>query len=123
MSRFGIITRKAFGISSPLMTQFAREVKKQADDRHALALELWQTGNYDARAVAFMIDDPKQVTPKQMDAWAGDFDNWATVDGTCCYLFCRTPFAYEKAMEWAAKEPEFTKRAGFAMMAYLAIHD
>src|SRR5437773_10858340 len=70
-----------------------------------------------------MIDDPKQVSHKQMDAWAADFDNWGTVDGTCCYLFCRTPFAYEKAMEWADEGAEFIKRAAFATMAYLAIHD
>ncbi|MGH9947997.1 MAG: DNA alkylation repair protein, partial [Pyrinomonadaceae bacterium] len=94
-----------------------------ADDRHVLAQELWETGIYDARAVAFMIDDPKQVTRKQMEMWARDFDNWATVDGTCCYLFCRTPFAYEKAVEWAGKKPEFVKRAGFSLMAYLSVHD
>lgn len=123
MERFGIVTTKSFGITAPVLKQFAREVKKQAHDRHALALELWKTGIYDARAVAFMIDDPKQVTPKQMDAWAKDFDNWATVDGTCSYLFCRTPFAYEKAVEWAGKKPEFIKRAGFSLMAYLAVHD
>jgi 3-methyladenine DNA glycosylase AlkD len=58
-----------------------------------------------------------------MEAWAADFDNWATVDGTCSYLFCRTPFAYEKAFEWAEREPEFEKRAAFSLMAYLAVHD
>ena len=70
-----------------------------------------------------MIDDPKQVTPEQMDAWAKDFDNWATVDGACSYLFCRTPFAYEKAIEWTTRKPEFEKRAAFSLMAYLAVHD
>jgi 3-methyladenine DNA glycosylase AlkD len=123
MERFGIVTMKSFGITAPILKQYAREVKKQADDRHALAQGLWKTGIYDARAVAFLIDDPNQVTKKQMDAWARDFDNWATVDGTCGYLFCRTPFAYEKAFEWAGKKPEFIKRAGFSLMAYLAVHD
>ena len=103
MAKFGISTPKSFGIKTPDLKQFAREVKKQAADRHELAGQLWATGNYDARAVAFLIDDPKQVTAEQMDAWAADFDNWATVDGTCCYLFCRTPFAYEKAVEWGAR--------------------
>jgi 3-methyladenine DNA glycosylase AlkD len=123
MERFGIVTAKSFGISTPVLKQFANEVKKQAADRHKLAQELWETGIYDARAVAFLIDDPKQVTPNQMEAWALDFDNWATVDGTCGYLFCRTAFAYEKVFEWAQREPEFTKRAAFALMAYLAVHD
>ena len=123
MERYGILTPKSFGIAAPVLKQFAREVKEQAVDRHVLAQQLWDTGIYDARAVAFLIDDPKQVTKKQMDAWSRDFDNWATVDGTCSYLFCRTPFAYETAFEWAERKPEFVKRAGFAMMAYLAVHD
>jgi 3-methyladenine DNA glycosylase AlkD len=123
LERYAIKTPKWFGIRVPELKAFAREVKKLVADRHATALELWKSGIYDARAVAFMIDDPKQVTREQMDAWAADFDNWATVDGACSYLFCRTPFAYEKAFEWAEREPEFEKRAGFSMMAYLALHD
>src|SRR5260221_5797552 len=123
MLHFGIATKKSFGVPTPILKKFAREVKKQAADRHGLAQELWETGIYDARAVAFWIDDPKLVTKKQMEAWAKDFDNWATVDGTCCYLFCRTTHAYDKAYEWAKKKPEFIKRAGFSLMAYLAVHD
>ncbi len=123
MKRFGIVTAKSFGLTAPVLKQFAREVRKAADDRHALAAELWNTGVYDARAVAFLIDDPKLVTREQMDRWASDFDNWATVDGACGHLFCRTSFAYEKALEWAEAKPEFVKRAGFSLMAYLAVHD
>lgn len=123
LEHFGIVSEGAFGIPTPVLKDFAKDVKRNAEDRHDLALKLWKTGNYEARAVAFMIDDPKQVTPKQMDAWAKDFNNWATVDGACSYLFCRTAFAYEKAFEWAEKKPEFLKRAGFSMMAYLAVHD
>ena len=123
MERFGIVTDTSYGISAPVLKQFAREVKKSANDRHALAQELWEAGIYEARAIAFLIDDPKQVTKNQMESWVKDFDNWATVDGTCSYLFCRTPFAYEKAFEWSEREPEFIKRAGFSLMAYLAVHD
>ena len=123
MARFAIPTDNAFGIRAPELKKFAKEVKKQADDRHALALELWKTGIYEARAVAFLIDNPKLVTRKQMDTWSEDFDNWATVDGACSYLFCRTPFAYEKAVEWTGKNPEFIKRAAFSLIAYLAVHD
>ena len=123
MERFGIVSPKSFGIPAPALKQAAREIKKQAEDRHELALELWKTGIYDARAVAFLIDDPKRVTNEQMESWARDFDNWATVDGTCSYLFCRTPHAYAKAFEWADRDEEFVKRAAFSLMAYLAVHD
>lgn len=123
MERFAIKTPSSFGIRAPELKAFAREVKKVVTDRHKIAAELWKTGNYEARAVAFLIDDNKQVTPKQMDEWVKDFDNWATVDGACGYLFCRTAFAYDKAVEWAERKPEFEKRAGFSLMAYLAVHD
>lgn len=121
--RFAIKTKQILGISTPEVKAFAKEVKKLVSDRHSIAAELWRSGIYEARAVAFLIDDPKLVTPEQMDAWCADFDNWATVDGACGYLFCRTPYAYEKAVEWTAREPEFEKRSGFSMMAYLAVHD
>ena len=123
LERYAIKTPKWFGIRVPELKAFAREVKKLVDDRHATALELWKSGIYDVRAIAFMIDDPKKVTPEQMDAWAKDFDNWATVDGACSYLFCRTPYAYEKAVEWTSRKAEFEKRAAFSLMAYLAVHD
>lgn len=123
LERYAIKTPKWFGIRTPELKAFAREVKKLAKDRHELAGELWNSGIYDVRAVAFMIDDPKMVTPEQMNSWAADFDNWATVDGACSYLFCRTPYAYDKAVEWAERIPEFEKRAAFSLMAYLAVHD
>jgi len=123
LALYAIKTPKWFGIRTPELKAFAREVRKLVTDRHATALELWKSGVYDVRAVAFLIDDPKKVTPEQMEAWAEDFDNWATVDGTCSYLFCRTPYAYDKAFKWAGREPEFQKRAGFSMMAYLAVYD
>lgn len=121
--RVGLGEAKSLGIPTPELKRLSSEIKKTAADRHILAAELWSTGSYDARAIAFMIDDPRMVTIKQMEDWVSDFDNWATVDGTCCYLFCRTPFAYQKAFEWAERTREFEKRAGFSMMACLAVHD
>lgn len=123
MRRFGIETETAFGISAPILKQFAREIKKASADRHALAEELWQTKIYEARAVAYLVDDPKCVTTIQMENWVRDFDNWATVDGVCGYLFCRSAYAYDKAFEWATEDAEFVKRAAFSLMAYLAVHD
>ncbi len=123
MARYGIVTKRALGVAAPELRALAKRIKKVAADRHSLALELWQTGIHEARAIAFLIDDPKLVTPEQMDAWAADFDNWAICDSTCGNLFSYTPFAYEKAYEWAEIEEEFVKRAGIVLMAWLAVHD
>jgi len=123
MARYGIIAKKAFGVTAPNLKALAREIRKQTSDRHALALELWETGIHDARAIAYLIDDPKKVTGEQMDRWARDFDNWAICDGTCGHLFSRSPLAYEKVPEWSECDEEFVKRAGIVLVAWLTVHD
>ncbi len=123
MARFGIVTEKAFGVSAPVLKKLAKEIKMQTDDRHSLALELWETGIHEARAIAYLIDNPKEVKPEQMESWVKDFDNWAICDSTCGHLFSKTEFAYEKSFEWSEREEEFIKRAGIVLMAWLAVHD
>lgn len=123
MARFGIVAGNVFGIAMPTLKEIAKEVKKQTSDRHSLALELWETGNYEARIIAYLIDDPKLVTADQMENWVADFDNWATCDGACGHLFCKTAHAYDKAYIWSEREEEFIKRAGICLMAWLAVHD
>jgi 3-methyladenine DNA glycosylase AlkD len=119
MQRVGITASKTYGISAPQLRQLAKTIGKD----HALAQALWATGSLDARIVASLIDDPKQVTERQMERWVKDFDNWAVCDGCCGNLFDQTPWAYEKAIEWTKREAEYVRRAGFALMAYLAVHD
>ena len=123
MARYGIVTKEAFGVSAPELKTLANEIKKQTEDRHALALQLWETGVHDARGVAYLIDEPKRVTAEQMDAWAGDFDNWAICDSTCGTLFSKTAHAYDKVDQWTRRDEEFVKRAGIVLMAWLAVHD
>jgi len=119
MARFGIQSSNSFGVSVPKLRTLAREVGRD----HQLALKLWETGLHDARLLASMVDDPEQVTMDQMDKWVRDFDSWDVVDGSCGNLFDKTPFAVAKAREWCKREEEFVKRAGFVLMAELAVHD
>ncbi|MFA5057152.1 MAG: DNA alkylation repair protein [Opitutaceae bacterium] len=117
--RFGITPGgEHLGISMAALRPLARAHRHN----HALALALWETGVHEARLLALLIDDPRQVTRGQMEAWARQFDNWATVDGCCIHLFNRTPFAVEKAHAWSRRRAEFVKRAGFVLMAGLAVH-
>jgi len=119
MARFGIQSSNSFGVSVPKLRALAREVGRD----HLFALKLWETGLHDARLLATMVDDPKQITIDQMDKWVRDFDSWDIVDGSCGNLFDKTPFAVAKAKEWCKREEEFVKRAGFFLMAELAVHD
>lgn len=126
MARYGIRTRlRVLGVSMGTMQSLAKRLKKDLDDgtRHALAADLWQTGVYEARMLGTLVDDPGLVTRRQMNAWMADCDNWAIVDTACFCLFDRTPLAWEKVRPWSASPREFVKRAGFVLMACLALHD
>lgn len=119
MARFGINVQQAFGIRIPELRKLAKEIGTD----HELAQELWKTEIHEARILASMIDDPNEVDEAQMDAWAADFNSWDLCDQCCGNLFDRAPFAFDKAFEWSDRDEEFVKRAGFALMAWLAVHN
>lgn len=119
MARYGIKTDNALGTSMPALRKMGKELGRD----HELALDLWPTGIHEARILAGIVADPARVTKKQMETWVKDFDSWDVCDQVCMNLFDKTPFAYEKALGWSTRRAEFVKRAGFAMMAALAVHD
>lgn len=119
MAHFGIKTDKAFGVPHPVLKKIAKEAGKD----HQLALDLWASGYHEARLIAPLIDDPKQVTEGQLDRWVKDINSWDICDGFTGSLVDKTPFAWAKVLEWVRREEEFVRRAGFALMAWLAVHD
>lgn len=119
MARFGIKSEGTLGVSMPSIRKLSRDIGRD----HELALALWDSGVHEARILAGLIDEPGLVTEGQMERWAGDFDSWDVCDQVCGSLFDRTPFACEKALEWSRREEEFVKRAGFVLMACLAVHE
>ena len=119
MARYGIQVEDAFGVS----VHELRKIAKRLGSNHELALALWATGNHEARLLACFVDDPARVTAKQADAWARDFDSWDLCDQATTSLFDRTEHAWPKATEWAAHDDAWIKRAAFALMAGLAVHD
>lgn len=118
MARYGIATDKALGVAVPELRRLAKAIGRD----HELAVELWGSEIHEARMLASMIDDPRQVTGSQMEAWVHDFDSWDLCDQVCGNLFDRTTSAFGKAVEWSARDDEFVKRAGFALMASAAVH-
>ncbi len=119
MARYGIPLGNAYGVTMPDIQKLGKQLGK----RHELALALWDTGQYEARLLCAYVDVPGAVTPAQMDRWARDFDSWAVCDTLCFALFDRTPHAWKKVEQWSGKRDEFVKRAAFAMLASLTIHD
>jgi 3-methyladenine DNA glycosylase AlkD len=119
MARYGINPSNTYGVSIPNLRKMAKEIGVN----HSLAQQLWASGLHEARILASMIDDPKMVTEEQVESWVRDFDSWDVCDQCCANLFQDTRFAYEKATEWSSSDEEFVKRAGFVLMARLAVSD
>jgi 3-methyladenine DNA glycosylase AlkD len=119
MARYGINVDNAFGVS----VYELRKIAKRLGTDHDLALALWATGNHEARLLACFVDDPVAVTARQTETWARDFDSWDICDQATTSLFDLTEHAWAKAGEWATRDQEWVKRAGFALMAGLAVHD
>jgi 3-methyladenine DNA glycosylase AlkD len=119
MARFGINPKNTLGVSMPALRKVGKEIGKD----HQLALGLWDSGVHEARILAGLIDEPSLVTEEQMERWVRDFDSWDVCDQVCMNLFDKTPIAYDKAVAWSHHDGEFVKRAGYALIAVLAVHD
>ena len=119
LARFGITATRPFGVSMANLKVLAKRV----GPHHDLAAALWDTDRYEARMLATLIDEPARVTPAQMERWCRDFDNWGICDTACFVLFDRTQHAWDKVTEWSGRRREFEKRASFALLACLALHD
>ncbi len=119
MAKYGINPENTYGVSIPNLRKTAKEIGKN----HKLAQKLWASGIHEARILASMIDDTTVVTEEQLESWVKDFDSWDVCDQCCSNLFEKTEFAYQKALEWSSNDNEFIKRAGFVLMARLAVSD
>jgi 3-methyladenine DNA glycosylase AlkD len=119
MQYFGVRVPNAHGISAPVLHALAKRIGKD----HSLALELWTTGNHEARILATLIGESERVTDSEMERWVRDFDSWDVVDAACCYLYAQARPAWRKIAPWSRRREEFVKRAAFSLIAYLSYKD
>jgi 3-methyladenine DNA glycosylase AlkD len=126
MARYGISTEGTLGVTVATLRGIVRELRplRRADPElvHGAAARLWASSIHEARMLAGFLDVPALVTPAQADAWVAGLDSWDVCD-QLQGLFAATPFAYEKAAEWAGRQETFVKRAGLVLMCTLAVHD
>src|SRR4051812_31339199 len=119
MARYGVQSDNALGVTMASMKVLANEVGPS----HEVAAALWGIGVYETRMVAALVDEPARVTAAQMDQWAKDFDNWGICDTACFALFDRAPHAWKKVAQWRDRREEFVRRAAFALLWGLTVHD
>jgi 3-methyladenine DNA glycosylase AlkD len=119
MSRYGIGGAETLGVTVAELRALAKELGRS----HELAAGLWDSGIHEARILASLVEEPAAVTERQLDEWAAGLDSWDVCDQLCQNLVRHTSFAWTRALEWSARPEPFVKRAGFAVMAGLAVAD
>jgi len=119
MRRVGISPDVCLGVKIPHLRALAREIGTD----HGLACALWGERLRETMILASMIASVKETTPDLMESWAASFYDWEVTDQTCMNLFEKTPFAVDKARQWNSRSEEFVRRAGFVLMARLAVSD
>jgi 3-methyladenine DNA glycosylase AlkD len=119
MARYGIGGADTLGVTVTELRALAKELGRS----HELAAGLWSSGVHEARILASLVEEPAAVDERQLDEWAAAFDSWDVCDQVCQNLVRHTPFAWAKALEWSGRPEPFVKRAGFAVMAGLAVAD
>jgi len=117
LAYFGITDTNAYGVKVPLIRQLAKLIGKN----HELALELWNTGNHEARLLATMIEKKEMISETQFDAWVNDFNSWDICDQSCS-LLGQTPFSIQKINEYSTRTEEYVKRTAFVLMCEQAVH-
>jgi len=126
MARFGIRPETmVLGIPIPVTRNLAKDIKKTItkDQRHKLALKLFDSGIHEARILAGFIEEPDKITERQFEKWVKSFDSWDVVDQVCSACLDKTKFAKKKIFELAKRKEEFIKRTAFTLICCLTVHD
>lgn len=118
-ARLGVPLASALGVSLPDLRTLAKKIKRN----QPLANELWQAGYHEARLLAVLIADPKQITMDQVENWLADVVSWDLCDHLCNNLLVKVPICVERIPVWAADAREFVRRAAFALLVNDVIHN
>ena len=119
MARFGISTEGTLGVTMPLI----RELAKNAGRDHDLALRLWASGGHEGRLLAPLVEEVGRASREQIEGWVVQIESWDICDQLCLNLLHKLPYARELPGQWSQREEEFVRRAAFALIAVLAVHD
>ena len=119
MARYGIRGKKVYGVKIPELRRIGKELGRE----HGLSLRLWSYPSRETRILAALTGEPEKVTIELMEEWVKEFDSWEICDQIIMNLFEKTEWAHSRAVEWSSRKEEFVKRAGFVLMARLAVSD
>lgn len=94
--KYGIIATKSLGIYMKDLKLLAKAIGKNDQ----LAIDLFESGIYEARLLCALLFNPKSITPKLIDQWIASFDTWEICDIYCMSFIGQSPYGYDKIFEY-----------------------
>jgi 3-methyladenine DNA glycosylase AlkD len=112
--------------------QDLKKILKQTKQNHALALDLYATGNSDAMYLAGLMADPKQMNPAELQRWA-EQANWSMLsEYTVPWVAAESAHGWKMGLKWIESDQSLIASAGWSTLGswvalqpdtHLLLHD
>jgi 3-methyladenine DNA glycosylase AlkD len=114
MKNYGV-REPCFGVKIGDMKKIQKRIKKD----YQLALDLYDTGNYDAMYLAGLIADPARMTKKDLKAWAKKAYAGSLPSATVAWTAAESRYGCDLALDWIDSPKELVAAAGWATLSSL----
>ena len=111
----GLAYKVIFGTELPRLQEMAQLLPHSANLSHAL----WQEDIRECRLLAPMLMPPEEFAADEADAWVSAMRFPEEADVATFHLFCRLPYAADKAFAWMAAESTLTRYCGYQLLGRL----
>lgn len=112
-----------YGVSYATLGTMEKQIKREKNPGrdHQMGLDLWATGNHDARVLGLRLLDPKRMDDATLNAWVRELDNY-TIDDAFSAFAAQTPHAHDLAFDWIDRDGEWIEAAGWNVISHLILN-
>lgn len=104
-------TGKQFGVRRGDVRKLAKKIKTN----HELAIELWETGNIDARFLAILVMKPKELSTNELDRMVRSESFTEAADWFSNYVIKKHPDKETLRQKWMKDKDPMAGRAGWSL--------
>jgi 3-methyladenine DNA glycosylase AlkD len=109
------VQEPAFGVKIEELKKIQKRIKKD----YELALELYDTGIYDAQYLAGLIADEAKMTKKDLRNWLANSNCSVVCGATVAAVAAESKHGWELALEWIDSTKENVAGTGWDTLAHL----
>jgi 3-methyladenine DNA glycosylase AlkD len=111
-----------YGVLYSSLGALEKQIKREKNPArdHDMGLELWATGNHEARVLALRLLDPQRMDDETLNAWVCEVDNYGMADAFAAFA-AKTPHAHDLAFDWIGQNGEWVEAAGWNVLSHLIL--